>query len=343
MALGSDENLELLKQKAPYFSQNERLFIIKNIKVVTDAFISSGSGVLDFEADLKRIKPDYFVVNEDGHTPEKKRLCEELGVHYKVLKRSPPKDLPARASSLIKKELRFPYRIALAGGWIDQPWVSRIKAGAMVVVSILPTTDFWERSGFATSSRKVAVEIWGDRLPEGKPERMAQLLFGAENPPGSEYVSGSQDHLGLMLPGISRLYYNGQYWPEQIQSTRETETCEWLESVLHVFPCQPRHPGFDPLHPKNLDYEWIKQLGESGELCYRSILEFDVKGLGQSLKLSLEAWQHILPSSVLESTLKELRQYASYPGATFAGAGGGYILVVSEQEIPGAIKIKIRR
>lgn len=238
--------------------------------------------------------------------------------------------------------MRFPYRIALAGGWIDQPWVSEVCAGSMVVASLHPTIDFHDRSGMATSSRKVAIELWGDRLPEGDPERMAKLLFGAENPPGTDYVSGSQDHIGLLVPGISRLYYAGKYWPEKIESTRDKQTCEWLEAVLHLIPLEPRLPGYDPLVVKNLEYKWAKQLGESGELCYTSILNHDVKGLGKSLIQSLEAWQNILPKTVLDSTLNEIKHYSAHPGATFSGAGGGYIIVASDEEIEGATKIKIR-
>jgi hypothetical protein len=242
-----------------------------------------------------------------------------------------------------EREEGFPYRIALAGGWIDQPWVSEVCAGSMVVASLLPTTDFFDRSGMATSSRKVAIELWGGGLPAGDPVRMARLLFGAENPPGVEYVSGSQDHIGLLVPGISRLFYRGSYWPERIESTVDEDTCRWLEEALHLVPLGPRPVEYDPLTDKNLEYAWIKQLGESGDLCYSSILKRDVEGLGRSLALSLEAWRHILPGTVRESTLRDLDRYASFPGATFSGAGGGYIIVASDAAVDGAIKVKIRR
>jgi hypothetical protein len=171
---------------------------------------------------------------------------------------------------------------------------------------------------------------------------MAELLFGAENPPGSEYVSGSQDHLGLLLPGISKLYYAGKYWPEKIDSTRDKETCRWLENVLHLVPLKPRPMGYDPLEVKKLGRRWVKQLGDSGEACYASILKRDVAGLGASLRKSLEAWQKILPKTVPDSVLQEIRKYSSFPGATFSGAGGGYVIVASEKKIEGALKIRIR-
>jgi hypothetical protein len=237
----------------------------------------------------------------------------------------------------------FPYRVALAGGWIDQPWVSKICPGAMVVVSIHPTVDFQGRAGMATSSRKVALELWGGRIPEGDPIRMAQLLFGAENPPGAAYVSGSQDHIGLLVPGISRLYYAGKYWPDEIESTRDPETCRWLERVLQLVPLKPRPPEYNPLEKKNLDPRWIRRLGESGELCFRSILNHDVAALGESLTRGLQAWSHILPRTVPDSTLRELERYKNHPGGTFSGAGGGYLLLASSRSIKGAFRIKIRR
>jgi cytidyltransferase-like protein len=105
VSVGSDQNVERLKGKPPYFSAEERLYIMKNISCVEDAWIGSGKGMLDFEPELRRIKADILVVNEDGHTEEKRALCRKLGVEYKILKRIPAERLPARASSKIKKEL----------------------------------------------------------------------------------------------------------------------------------------------------------------------------------------------------------------------------------------------
>src|SRR5664280_1761889 len=196
VCIGRDENLLMLKGKKPVFSEEERLFMVKSVRYVSDAFLASGTGLLDFEPDLARIKPDIFVVNSDGHTPDKEALCKKLGIEYIVLERIPEPGLPVRSSSATKRDMRFPYRLCLAGGWIDQPWVSKIYPGSVVVAQIWPTKDFNDRSGLATSSRNVGIRIWGDKYPEGSYEQNAKLLFGAENPPGKTYVSGSQDHIG---------------------------------------------------------------------------------------------------------------------------------------------------
>jgi len=99
VAVGADSNLLLLKGKAPYYSQKERIYLINSIRFVEKAFPATGSGMLDFEPDMERIKPDIFIVNSDGHTAEKEALCRKFGVEYKVLERIPENGLPARASS----------------------------------------------------------------------------------------------------------------------------------------------------------------------------------------------------------------------------------------------------
>jgi cytidyltransferase-like protein len=344
VSIGRDENLLLLKGRKPVFSESERLYIVRSVRYVHDAFLASGSGILDFEPDLKRINPDIFIVNSDGHSADKELLCKKLGVEYIKLDRMPEPGLPARSSSETKRDLRFPYRLCLAGGWMDQPWVSEIYPGSVVVAQIWPTIDFNDRSGLATSSRKVGIQIWGDRYPEGSWEQNAKLLFGAENPPGKTYVSGSQDHIGLLYPGINRLIYNGGYWPERIDSLTGKDICNWLSDVLHLVPLEPRPDGYDPLKIMHLEKQYIRELGESGDMCWEAIMEKDVYKLGKSLTNTLLSWKKILPLTVPDWVMKEMetKYFSNYPGAITSGSGGGYVIVVSETEIENAIKIKVR-
>src|ERR1035437_3215959 len=328
VSIGRDENLLLLKGKKPVFSEEERLFTVKSIRYVYDAFLASGKGMLDFEPDAIRIKPDVFVVNNDGHTPDKEALCKRLGIQYIVLERMPEPGLPERSSSATKREMRFPYRLCLAGGWIDQPWVSTIHPG----------------SGVATSSRDFGIKIWGDRYPEGDPVENAKILFGAENPPGTEYVAGSQDHLGLLMPGVNRLHYNGGYWPDYIQSSVDKDICDWLTDVIHLVPLKPRPDGYDPLKEMHLEKYFIRDLGEAGDRCWESILRKDILGLGKSLSDTLISWKKILPLTVPDDIMKDMETiyFTKYHGAITSGCGGGYIIVVSENAVPGEVRIKVR-
>lgn len=344
VSIGRDENLMLLKGKRPVFSEVERLYIVKSIRYVHDAFLATGMGMLDFEPDLRKIKPDFFIVNHDGHTSAKEILCKQLGIKYIILERIPEPGLPVRSSSGTKKELKFPYRLCLAGGWIDQPWVSKIHPGSVVVSQIWPTMDFDNRSGLATSSREIGIRLWGDRYPDGDPLENARLLFGAENPPGKEYVSGSQDHLGLLMPGINRLFYNGGYWPEKIDSDISREICDWLSDVIWLVKLKPRPAGYDPLKEMHLEKQYIKQLGEAGDLCWESILKKDIKGLGKGMTDTYLMWKKILPLTVPDEILQEMETnyFSNFPGAITSGSGGGYVIVVSEKPVDGAIKIKVK-
>jgi hypothetical protein len=318
--------------------------MVQAVRYVEKASIASGMGMLDFADDMKTLKPDYFVVNSDGFTPGKKQLCDELGVELIVLERIPEEGLPARSSSGSKRDLKFPYRLCLAGGWIDQPWVSAIHPGSVVVAQIWPTIDFNDRSGMATSSRKVAIDLWGDQYPGGDALKNARLLFGAENPPGTQYVSGSQDHIGLLVPGISRLDYAGGFWPEKVETLAGRETCEWLSEVLQLVPLQPRPEGYNPIDIKNLTTTLVKRLGESGAACFEAIRRKDVQLLGESMKESLLCWAEMLPSTVPGWVMDEMQTnyFPKYSGAITSGSGGGYVVFPSETPVDGAIKVKVR-
>ena len=80
VGIGSDATILDYKHHKTVYSEQERLFMVKSIRYVTDAFINSGSGIMDFVPTLDIVKPDVFVVNEDGGSEEKRRLCEERGL-----------------------------------------------------------------------------------------------------------------------------------------------------------------------------------------------------------------------------------------------------------------------
>ncbi len=249
---------------------------------------------------------------------------------------------------------RIPYRIALAGGWIDQPFVSRhnpAPPGSMVVVQIEPTFRVMDRAGFATGTREVALRLWKRRLPKRSPEKLVRELYEAENK-GKAEPSGSQDMIGLIYPGINRLDYdfavNGGVFPVHIESLNDARIARWLERVLYVLPVNQRPEGYSPLGVKNLDPKWIARLGRSGRDCFDAIRNCDLKGLGASMNECMLCWQKILPCVVRHPTIKVdlvglLRVYQQrYPGAMFSGCGGGYLFVVSDEPVPGAFKVNIR-
>ena len=171
VALGSDKTVYDLKGRVPVNNEAERLFMVKSVACVKDAFISQGSGMLDFLEEMKQIKPDYFIVNEDGNLLEKKKLCDELGIEYKILRREPHAGLAPRSTTSLRAINTIPFRIDVAGGWLDQPFVSKYYPGPVITISLEPTVDYNDRSGMASSTRRSAIDLWGPRLPAGPSSR----------------------------------------------------------------------------------------------------------------------------------------------------------------------------
>jgi len=100
VVVGSDENVRFLKGEGhPLLTEQERRYMVQSIRFVKQALISSSSGWMDAEPEIEKIKPNYYVVNEDGDKPEKRKFCHEHGVEYVVLKRLPKEGLAARQST----------------------------------------------------------------------------------------------------------------------------------------------------------------------------------------------------------------------------------------------------
>jgi hypothetical protein len=262
--------------------------------------------------------------------------------------------MPDSVATLAAVIGRIPYRLALAGGWIDQPFVSRLNPkppGSMVVVAVEPTSRFMDRAGLATGTREVATRLWRGRLPNRNPELLVRELYQVENQ-GNPEPSGSQDMIGLIYPGVNRLDYdfgaNGGVFPSHIESINDARIARWLEGVIHLLPVAPRPDGYNPLGEKNLDPKWIARLGQSGKDCFEAIRRRDVAALGAALNGCMVCWEKLLPHTVRHPTITVdlkalLRAYQSqYPGAMYSGCGGGYLFVVSQLPVPGAFQVKVR-
>ncbi len=79
-------------------------------------------------------------------------------------------------------------------------------------------------------------------------------------------------------------------------------------------------------------------------MCWEAIVNKDISRLGKSLTATLLSWKKILPLTVPDWVMNEMetKYLPNYPGAITSGSGGGYIIVVSEKEIPGEVRIKVR-
>jgi len=345
VALGSDRTVWGLQGRMPVNSERERLFMVKSVSYVKDAFISRGTGILDFEQELRELKPDYFIVNADGHIPEKRALCKELGIEYVILERVPLEGLEARSTTALRQREYMPYRVDLAGGWLDQPYVSEHHPGPVVTMSIEPTLEFNERSGMASSTRRAAIDLWGPKIPAGNHEKLAKVLFCYDNPPGREIVSGSQDSIGIVFPGLAKSRYEGGYWPTTIEHALDEPLLRFVEGSLYLVSLGPRHAGYDVLSGTRFSRDLAKALADAADACWAAIKSRDAASFGRAVRESFEAQVAMFPNMVNDAVRALIDEYRGRAlGWKLSGAGGGgYLILVSDRPIPDATRILARR
>jgi cytidyltransferase-like protein len=345
VGLGSDDTVFNLKGRYPINNQDERKFMIDALACVKECVINSGSGIMDFIHEIEIIKPDIFVVNEDGNTPAKEELSKELGIEYIVLKRTPHARLPVRSTTALREECTMPYRIDLAGGWLDQPYVGKYAHGPVLTISIEPTVEFNERSGMASSTRRKAVELWHTDIPSGNREMLSKILFSYENPPGTKIIAGSQDSIGIVMPGLNKLDYNGHYWPVKITSKDDETVLSWLENHLYLITLGPRENDFDVLENTNINKTNAEKLQRAADRCWTALLQKDIKKFGQAFRESFEAQIKMFPNMIFDGIPQIINKYKdkAYGWKLSGAGGGGYLIFVAEKPIKGAMQIKIRR
>lgn len=346
VGIGSDRTVNELKGRMPVNNEQERLYVIKSLKAVKDAWINSGFGIMDFAVEIRKLRPDIFFMNEDGFTPDKKRFCDEIGIKLVVSSRIPHTGLPPRSTTALRQKCRIPFRLDLAGGWIDQPFVSKYYPGPVITISIEPEIEFNDRSGMASSTRARAMELWQNYIPGGDYAKMAMMLFCFDNPPGTKYVSGSQDSIGIVFPGVNRLdYASGKYWPENISSVTQNDILEWIERHLWFINLAPRSNDFDVLSYTDITQEKAKVLSNAAFAVWNAILQKDLRAFGKYFKESFEAQIAMFPLMVNYHIMELIHQYKNkVDGWKISGAGGGgYLILVSEKKIDNAFQIRIRR
>jgi cytidyltransferase-like protein len=345
VGIGSDETVFKLKGRYPVTNQAERMYMLQALKCVYKVQVNSGDGILDFKTDLELLKPDFFVVNEDGHTLDKEALCKRLNIEYKVLHRIPHQNLPARSTTALRTGSQIPFRIDIAGGWMDQPFVSKHAPGSVITIAIEPTIDFNHRSGMSSSTRHKAIELWQNDIPAGNKTHLAKILFAFENPPGSKVIAGSQDSIGIVFPGLNRLDYDGNFWPNYIHSVLDEDILEWIEAHLSLITLSPRHTDYDVLANTNINKENVLDLANATELCWQAIFNKDIINAGKAMLQSFEAQLKMFPNMAdahIFDLINEVKGHAC--GYKLSGAGGGgYLIMFADKPVPNSIQIKIRR
>ena len=305
--------------------------------------------MMDFISTIELVKPDIFVVNSDGGNDTKRQFCADRGIEYIELERVPEAGLEARSTTSLRGSVKshLPYRIDLAGTWIDQPYVSQYGPGWAITISIEPTEEFMERSGMSTSTRNAAMKIWPYELPNYNEEMLARLLFCFENNPESKgHISGAQDAIGICMSGLTRHYYDNTYWPTQIESCHNEEILSWLEHHICLVPMFPRQPGTSVIEGRTINIQKVQALTVAADHCWDAIMNMDLMAFAHAYTDSFNAQIAMFPAMMQNGVQKYIDTWKKQGALAWkmCGAGGGGYLALVVKEIPnGTIPIKIRR
>lgn len=354
VGIGSDATILDYKHHKTVYSEQERLFMVRSIRYVKEAFINAGTGILDFLPTLDIVRPDILVVNSDGGSEAKRQLCEERGIEYVVLSRDPHEGLTARSSTDLKRtECQIPTRLDLAGTWIDQPYVSQYAPGWAITISLEPTFEIRERCGLSTSTRNMIRRIWPYQLPNMDPEMLAKLVFCFENDPEREdgFISGAQDSIGICVPGLCRHWYNNRFWPERIETCQDEMVLRWLEQHLVMIPMEPRRPDCSVIEGRDITEPKVRALAEAADRCWKAIMDKDLEAFAKAYGDSFNAQVAMFPAMIQGSVQTFIERYRNEVLAwKMPGAGGGGYLACVVNDVnafteahPEAIRLTIHR
>jgi galactokinase/mevalonate kinase-like predicted kinase len=147
------------------------------------------------------------------------------------------------------------------------------------------------------------------------------------------------------MPGLNRLDYNGDYWPQTITSVHDDDLLDWIEAHLYLITLGPRETTFNVLENTVINQEHAEALQQAALQCWDALIEKDLKNVGKYFKESFDAQVRMFPNMLYDGIPKIIKKYqdGAYGWKLSGAGGGGYLIFVAEKPIKGAMQIKIRR
>jgi len=145
---------------------------------------------------------------------------------------------------------------------------------------------------------------------------------------------------------------------------KQAKVFRWLEDVLYLvdIPVEARPGNYNSQKVNNLTdasvphdekVRMVKRLSDASELAWQSICGMDSTSLGHALSETMQAWGEMLPYTLdpyqhedhaKSKILRDFWMQYDAPhtkGCLFTGAGGGFLMVISDTPIAEGMKIQI--
>lgn len=234
------------------------------------------------------------------------------------------------------------YRVDISGSWADHPFINGVYPSSVICAAIESSPELDQGGGLSGSTRNKAIELFGEDWPTD--EDSAAWLFRKDNE-NKYWYSGSQDSIGLLMPGLKKLDYDSSYWPDRITTASPQET-KGLEEVLWLVPTVPRPKRLNVLRKINVNHRDIREFSREVDKCWDAIKRGDYIRAGghmtDAFYTRAKVMPHILNPQV-ESKINQIKKENNLMGYKLAGAGGGgYLVCLSDHEVKGGIPVKIK-
>lgn len=346
VSVATDENSIINKNKTPIYTEEERKYMVESCKYVKKAHISyNRTDIFSFEPHLDLVKPDIFIINEDGHDIRKQKICQDRGIKYIVLKRKSNVNLPSRSSTSLRNYNDIPLRLDFVS-FFDQKILNSILPGKVIVANI-ENFKVEEKSGMSTSTIKTIQKIFGNKLPNHiEKNELSRIIFLLENINNTKYISGAVDQIGICYKGITMMEFDNDFWPKNILQFKNINSIDWLNNYLYLVHIKKRpedfilYEGNEIVSKKFLEYQ-----NKLADECWNSIENKNIKEFGKIINEVHRNQKNIWPNYESAYCYKIIEQYREkHYGCKLMGAGGyGYLMVVTDEPEENFIKVTVTK
>ena len=351
VGVGRDSVIGQLKGPGrPVNPENNRLYLVAAMHDVDFAVLNGEEikpGKIDFENIIEKLRPDYFILNEDDSGIEGKRqLCNRFGVEIKFVPRIVPEELEPTSTTRIIDKINFafraPLRIDFAGGWADVPYIMNGELGFVSNVAIKPLIEYkggkfnfsgYPRgSGLSTSTAAKLLEMISAKNYNSDSKSLpgiAEDLFNLENKE-LNWAIGRQDQYSIVYGGFNCFEFGSDYAKPLGSGVPKEVAMAYKENLLllHTGVSRNAQSAVEQVyqnHKTQTGKAALKKISDYGKLFFETITNKDFRGCAEIMEANFAAQKELAPATSNEY-LDEMYAFAKKHGAyggKICGAGGG--------------------
>lgn len=356
VGIGTDKVISVLKGSGrPVNPEINRLYLVAAMQEVDYVVLNDSEltrGKVDFYHLNDKLRPDYFVINDDDSDLEGKLMvCNSFNIKPVYVPRIVPPELKATSTTRIIDKINFAYkaplRIDFAGGWSDVPYIMEEQKGYVSNVAIKPIIEhkagkfnfsgYPRGSGLSTSTAAKLLEMIAAKNYNAETKSLsviAEDLFKLEN---SElnWAIGRQDQYSIVFGGFNCFEFSSDY-AKPLEPKIAIKTLEQFRENLLLFHTGVSRNAQQAVEQVYHNYKTPKgkkalaKISAYGKLFFETLQKNDFKACAEIMTANFAAQRELADASSNEY-IDNMFDYAfkngAY-GAKICGAGGGGALVL---------------